>query len=90
MFVENFKIVKGASSKYVRCYDCKKGLDTIYNAYYRCKKCGGTKWEGMRRVSYWEAVRLFIMTRGKLLVIDSQWLPARAWRALKWNKENMG
>ena len=68
--------------KYYRCYDCKKGLDTSYNKRYFCKKCGSNKFEGMRRVSFSEALRLYVMTRGQLLVIDSQWMVTKLWRAI--------
>ena len=64
---------------YYRCYDCKKGLDTSYNKNHFCKKCGSNKWEGMRRVSMTEALRLYVMTRGNLLVIDSQWMMTKLW-----------
>jgi hypothetical protein len=68
--------------KYYRCYDCKKGLDTAYNQRFFCNKCGSNKFEGMRRVSMWEALRLYVMTDRNLLVIDSQWPLTKLWRAV--------
>ena len=52
--------------------NCGKGISTKYDKKSgNCPYCGGSQWVNKKRFTFWDTIRTFVKSRGKLLMLDA-------------------